>query len=284
MPQRDSYAFTKMHGLGNDFVIFDARVKDIRLTRDDIRGISDRKRGVGCDQLIVIETSKNFFETNFMRIYNPDGSEAEACGNATRCVADILMREDGVDQVVVETVVGALNCSRGGEGFVTVQMGEPKLKWNEIPLSQDCDTLHLPYPVTTVEPSDPAAVSMGNPHCIFFVDNIADKYGDDAVEKFGKRYETDPLFPNKTNVEFVEVLSPNHVRMRVWERGAGITQACGSGACAVAVAAIRRGLTGRKVRVSLDGGDLFIEWPDDNAQVAMTGPVAYSFNGIINME
>ena len=236
-PNAMTYTFQKMHGLGNDFVIFDARVKDIRLSSDDIRWIADRKKGVGCDQLIVIETSKSFFETNFMRIYNPDGSEAESCGNATRCVADILMREDGVDQIVIETVVGALNCSRAENEQITVLMGEPKLQWNEIPLSQECDTLHLPYPVTTGEPSDPAAVSMGNPHCIFFVDNIADNFGDKAVEEFGKRYEIDPLFPNRTNVEFVEVLAKDHLRMRVWERGAGITQACGSGACAVAVAA-----------------------------------------------
>lgn len=293
MTHSNSYAFSKMHGLGNDFVIFDARVKDIRLTRDDIRGISDRKRGVGCDQVVFLRTSKSFFETTYLDMYNADGSSLEACGNATRCVADILMREDQVDQVVVETVVGALNCSRSDNGQVTVQMGTPKLKWNEIPLSQDCDTLHLPYPVTVGEPSDPAAVSMGNPHCIFFVDfkggsNAQARFAslndwpDDRVETFGKRYETDPLFPNRTNVEFVEVLSPNHVRMRVWERGAGITQACGSGACAVAVAAIRRGLTERKMTVTLDGGDLIIDWLDDSAQVAMTGPVTHVFEGWIN--
>ena len=282
-----SINFRKMHGLGNDFVIFDARVKDIALTPAQVRKIADRKRGVGCDQLIVLEVSESFMETTFMRIYNPDGSQAEACGNATRCVADMMMREEGVDQVVLETVVGALNCSRSdskdSKGQVTVQMGEPKFKWNEIPLSMECDTLHLPYPIEAGAPNDPVAVSMGNPHCVFFVDGSVDDLGDEGVKKYGKRYETDPLFPNKTNVEFVEVLAPDHLRMRVWERGAGITDACGSGACAVAVAAIRRGITKRKMTVTLDGGDLIIDWPSDDAQVAMTGPVAYSFEGQIKI-
>jgi len=287
MTQNNAYAFTKMHGLGNDFVIFDARVKDIRFSKEQIQWIASRKRGVGCDQLIVLEISSHFQEITFMRIYNPDGSEAEACGNATRCVADILMREEDVDQIVIETAVGALNCSRADNGQVTVQMGEPKLKWNEIPLSKECDTLYL----KALRPAGglreetgldtPAAVSMGNPHCIFFVKGIVDNYGDEMVEKLGRKFEIDPLFPNKTNVEFVEVLAPDHVRMRVWERGAGITEACGSGACAVAVAAIQRGLTKRKMTVTLDGGDLIIDWPSDDAQVSMTGPVAYSFEGAI---
>jgi len=272
-----SYAFTKMHGLGNDFVIFDARVKDIRLTRDDIRGISDRKRGVGCDQVIFLRASTNFQELVFLDMYNADGSDLEACGNATRCVADLLMREDQVDQVVLETVVGALNCSRAANGQVTVQMGHPTMKWDDIPLSKDCDTLHLPLE------GDPVGVGVGNPHCVFFVDNIAGNYGDQIIENLGRRFETDPLFPNKTNVEFVEILAPDHVRMRVWERGTGITDACGSGACAIAVAAIKRGLTDRKMTVKLDGGDLIIDWPSDDAQIAMTGPVAYSFDGVISL-
>ncbi|MAZ76012.1 MAG: diaminopimelate epimerase [Micavibrio sp.] len=275
--------FKKMHGLGNDFVIFDARVKDIKLSEAQIRRIADRKRGVGCDQIVILRISENFQETVYLDMYNADGSFLESCGNAIRCVADIMMREEQVDQIVLETPVGALNCSRAENGQVTVQMGEPKLKWNEIPLSQECDTLHLPYPVEPGQPNDPVAVSMGNPHCVFFVDGSVDDLGDHGVEKYGKRYETDLLFPNKTNVEFVEVLAPDHVRMRVWERGAGITDACGSGACAVAVAAIRRGITKRKMTVTLDGGDLIIDWPSDDAQVAMTGPVAYSFEGKIDV-
>lgn len=266
-----------MHGLGNDFVILDGRENGLNLLIEQRRFIADRKRGVGCDQLIIIERSKNWSETNFMRIFNPDGSEAEACGNATRCVADLLMREDNVDSLVIETVAGSLNCWQEGEQMVRVDMGQPKLLWQEIPLFKECDTLHLPLN------GDPVAVSMGNPHCVFFVDNIADKWGDKVVGEIGKEFETDPLFPKKTNVEFVEVLSPTHLKMRVWERVAGITQACGSGACAVAVAAIRRGLTERKMTVSLDGGDLIIDWPSDKAPVHMTGPVSYVFDGSLSI-
>ncbi len=258
-----------MHGLGNDFVILDGRENGLNLSLEQRQLIADRKRGIGCDQLIVIERSKNWSETNFMRIYNPDGSEAEACGNATRCVADLLMTEDGVNNIVIETVVGGLNCWKEGEGLVRVEMGEPKLNWQDIPLSKECDTLNLPLN------GDPVGVSMGNPHCVFFVDSFEGI----SVEQQGKKFEIDPLFPNKTNVEFVEVLAHGHVRMRVWERSAGITQACGSGACAVVVAAIRRGLTDRKVIVTLDGGDLIINWPSDDAPVSMTGPVTYVFDG-----
>lgn len=264
--------FKKMHGLGNDFVILDGRENGLNLSLEQRQLLSDRKRGVGCDQLIIIERSKNWTEMNLMRIYNPDGSEAEACGNATRCVADLLMREDNVDHIVLETVAGSLNCWKEGD-LVRVEMVKPKLDWKGIPLSQECDTLHLPLKSDVV--SDPVGVSIGNPHCVFFVKNLADI---DIAEQ-GKIFETDPLFPKKMNVEFVEILAPDHVRMRVWERAAGITQACGSGACAVAVAAIRRGLTERKVTVSLDGGDLIINWPSDDAPVSMTGPVTYVFDG-----
>jgi len=271
-----------MHGLGNDFVIIDGRDNGLNLSLEQRQHISNRKWGVGCDQLIILERSKSWAEMNFMRIYNPDGSEAEACGNATRCVADLMMREDDVDNIVIETVAGSLNCWREGEQLVRVEMGKPQLKWSEIPLSKDCDTLFLEglRGVNDLRPTTrndlPVAVNMGNPHCIFFVD---EKIDDVELTKLGSHFEVDPLFPNKTNVEFVQILSPNHVRMRVWERAAGITQACGSGACAVAVAAIRRGLTERKMTVTLDGGDLIINWPSDDAPVHMTGPVAYVFDG-----
>lgn len=263
--------FKKMHGLGNDFVILDGRENGLKVSVEQRRLIADRQRGVGCDQLIVIERSKNWAEMNFMRIYNPDGSEAEACGNATRCVADLLMREDGVDNIILETVAGSLNCYAEADGLVRVEMVVPKLGWKDIPLSKECDTLHLPLE------GDPVGVNMGNPHCVFFVEDIAQT----DVEKQGRRFETDLLFPKKTNVEFVQVLSPSHLRMRVWERGAGITQACGSGACGVAVASIRRGLTERKVTVTLDGGDLIIDWPNNTAPVSMTGPVSYVFDGVL---
>lgn len=262
-----------MHGLGNDFVILDGRENGLELSPEQVRRIADRKRGIGCDLVILMKHSKNFQETTFVHLINADGSEIEACGNGTRCVADILMTEDRVDNVIVETLYGGLNCFREPDGQVRVEMGKPELGWQQIPLAEKCDTLHLPLE------GDPVGVSMGNPHCVFFVDDIEDI----NVEEQGRRFENDPLFPNKTNVEFVQVLAPDHIRMRVWERGCGITEACGSGACASAVAAIRRDLTKRKVTVTLDGGDLILEWPFDDAPVSMTGPVSYVFEGKIKM-
>lgn len=262
--------FVKMHGLGNDFVIIDGRAAPLALSPDKIRAIGDRRRGVGFDQLIILEPSNG--TDVFMRIYNPDGSESGACGNATRCVADMVMRENARDELVIETVSGHLHCTRGDRpGDITVDMGAPRLEWSEIPVSEQCDTIHLPLE------GDPLGVSMGNPHCVFFCEDAEGI----AVDKLGPKVEHNPFFPERTNVEYVGVLGPNHLRMRVWERGAGITQACGTGACAAAVAAIRRGLTGRNVRVTLDGGDLFIEWREADGHVLMTGPVAYVFEGTI---
>lgn len=262
--------FRKMHGLGNDFVVLDARTRPLALTGDQIRAIGDRRRGVGFDQLVILEPSKAP-NAVFMRIYNPDGSEAGACGNATRCVADLIMKETGAETCTVETISGILECTHTENGLVTVDMGSPKLEWNEIPLAKQCDTLHLPLP------GDPAGVSMGNPHCVYFCEDALDVY----VDKSGPKIERDPLFPERTNVEFVSIKGKDHLRMRVWERGAGITQACGTGACAAAVAAIRRNLTGRRVLVTLDGGDLTIEWREADGHVLMTGPAAYSFEGIL---
>lgn len=279
-----SINFKKMHGLGNDFVIIDGRENGLTLTPEQVRTISDRKRGVGCDLLVLMKYSKSWQETTFCHLINADGSEIEACGNAARCVAHLLMREDQTDNVIIETLNGSLNCWREDAELVRVEMGKPQLQWNEIPLSKECDTLYLGglRPVDGLRPLEknnaPVAVGIGNPHCIFFVKDVA---GVD-VAKIGAHFEVDPLFPNKTNVEFAEVLAPDHVRMRVWERGVGITQACGSGACAVAIAAIRRGLCERKVTVTLDGGDLIINWPSDDAPVHMTGPVAYVFDGVLN--
>lgn len=262
--------FIKMHGLGNDFVIVDARDQRIDLSKEKLRQVSDRNRGVGCDQFIVIEPSAQ--ATAFMRIYNPDGSEAGACGNATRCVADILMREGDAGECALETVSGILECFRQGD-LVRVNMGAPRLSWNQIPVKEQCDTLHLPLE------GDPVGVSMGNPHCVFFCANAELE----PVDKLGSKIERDAFFPDRANVEFVSVLAPDMLRMRVWERGAGITQACGSGACAAGVAAIRRGLTGPKVLVRLDGGDLTIEWGGEGQPVFMTGPVAYVFEGTISI-
>ncbi len=265
-------SFRKMHGLGNDFVIIDGRKDPVSLGSAQIVRIGDRRRGVGFDQLIVLEKPQNPDADLFMRIYNPDGSESGACGNATRCVADIVMREVGTDKVTIQTLPGLLKCARSGKEDVTVDMGPARLEWTDIPAAKECDTLHLPLK------GDPVGVNVGNPHCVFFVENAeaADVAG------IGPTIETDPLFPQKTNVEFASVIGKDHLRMRVWERGAGITQACGTGACATAVAAMRRGLTNRKALVTLDGGNLEIEWRESDGHVLMTGPLAYSFEGVIS--
>lgn len=267
-----AHDFLKMHGLGNDFVVLDTRRNGLALTPAQVRAITDRRRGVGCDQLIVLEKPRSRLSDAWMTIYNPDGSQSGACGNATRCVAWLLMNESGRDKVVIETIAGLLDGEARGDRLVCVDMGPARLDWRDIPLAEAADTLHLDIAAGPL--ARPAAVSMGNPHAVFFVDDAA------AIDlaALGPVLEHHPLFPERTNVEIVQVLSRETLRMRVWERGAGITQACGSGACAALVAAARRGLTGRKADVVLDGGTLSIEWlPDDH--VLMTGPVALSFAG-----
>ncbi len=266
--------FLKMHGLGNDFAVFDARKQDLVLNAAMARAIGDRRRGIGCDQIIVIENSS---ETDaFMRIRNADGDEVETCGNAARCVARLLMDENGRTSVRLMTLAGPLACNDAGGGFVTVDMGTPNFLWDHVPLARPADTNQFALNVDGTNYTV-AAVSMGNPHCVLFVDDA------DAapVATLGPRIETHPMFPKRTNVEFVSVRDREHLRMRVWERGAGITQACGSGTCAVAAAAHRRGLTGEKVEVELDGGVLAIELR--NGRVLMTGPTALSFRGEIEL-
>jgi diaminopimelate epimerase len=266
--------FTKMQGLGNDFVVLDARRRAIPLGLADRRRIADRHFGIGCDQLIVLEPPQSAGADVFMRIYNPDGSEAGACGNATRCVSGRLMAESGAERITVETISGLLPARRREAGRITVDMGPPRLAWREIPVNVDCDTLHLPLSLGPL--SDPVGVNMGNPHAVFFVDDV------DAIalEEIGPKLEHAALFPDRANIEIVQVLSPDRLRMRVWERGAGITLACGSGTCATVVAAARRGLTGRRAEVVLDGGVLEIEWLE-NGHVLMTGLWAESFTGEI---
>jgi len=266
--------FTKMHGLGNDFVVIDARQRPLALTGEQKRRIADRRRGIGCDQLILLEPSSR--ADVFMRIYNPDGSEAGACGNATRCVAGRLMAEQGADQIVVETISGLLPTRAADRGQIAVDMGEAKTGWREIPVAQECDTLHLP--VRSGPLVDAVGVNVGNPHAVFFVPEVAAI----DLEKIGPELEHAAFFPERANIEIVQRLSSGRLRMRVWERGAGITQACGSGACASLVAAARRGLTGRKAEVVLDGGTLTIEWLPNN-HVLMTGGWASSFDGEIEL-
>ncbi len=268
--------FLKMHGLGNDFVVIDARRTPYLPAEAEVRAIADRRTGVGCDQFIVVEAAKRAGTAGFMRIRNADGGEVAACGNAARCVGWLLMEESGADRVAFETPAGILEAWRAeGDGSgprVTVDMGPARLDWAEIPLAGPADTLRLD--VGHGGFSGPVAVNMGNPHAVFFVDDA------EAVplETVGPVLEHHPAFPERTNVEFAQRLSPTRIRMRVWERGVGVTQACGTGACATLVAAARRGLTGRKADVLLDGGTLTIEWLEDG-RVLMTGPVASSFSG-----
>ncbi|WP_282605002.1 diaminopimelate epimerase [Pelagibius sp. Alg239-R121] len=271
----DQLAFIKMHGLGNDFVVLDGRNTPIALSVEEARVLADRRFGIGCDQLIVLEPSASNGADLFMRIRNPDGGEAEACGNATRCIASLVMGETGQDRVVIETRAGHLPATAAPSNEITVDMGPANLEWHEIPLAEERDTLHLGIGAGPLQ--DPVGVNMGNPHAVFFVNDA------DAVElaTLGPQLEHDPLLPERANISVVSVTGTDRLRQRVWERGAGITLACGSGACAGAVAAARRGITGRKVEITMDGGVLRLEWRDDG-HVLMTGPVATSFRGQVD--
>jgi diaminopimelate epimerase len=274
-------SFLKMHGLGNDFVIFDGRTFPVPVDALSAKAIADRKRGIGCDQVIVMEPAKNGAAA-FMRIFNADGGEVESCGNAARCVALLLMAERETDSIQLASSGGPLLCRSAGEDAVTVDMGPPHLDWREIPMAQAVDTESFALAVPDfTEPalSAAAAVSMGNPHCVLFVRDAEAA----PVAALGAAIERHPWFPSRTNVEFVERRSEDSLRMRVWERGAGITLACGTGACAAVVAAHLRGLTGRKVRVILDGGALDIEWRENDGHVLMTGPTRFAFAGEVNI-
>jgi len=266
--------FLKMHGLGNDFAVFDARKQSLAIDAGLARSLSDRRRGIGCDQLIVIEAADG--ADAFMRIRNADGDEVETCGNAARCVARLLLNESGKSAATLMTLAGPLHCTDAGGNAVTVDMRAPEFLWDRIPLAKPVDTNLFTLNVDG-EALTASAVSMGNPHCILFVDD-ADKA---AVSSLGPRIETHPLFPKRVNVEFVSIRDHGHLRMRVWERGAGITQACGSGACAVAAAAHRRGLTSEKVEIALDGGVLALELKDGH--IFMTGPTALAYRGEIEL-
>jgi diaminopimelate epimerase len=267
--------FIKMHGLGNDFVVLDLRAGAAAPNADRARAIADRRRGIGCDQIILIESADLTGADVRLRFLNADGSESGACGNGTRCVASVLMRESGSGQLIIETLAGRLEAVPAAAGEFTVDMGPARLDWHDIPLAEECDTLHLDIALGPLE--DPATVNMGNPHCIFFVEDAEDI----ELASFGPRIEHHPLFPERTNVEVATVIDRGRIRLRVWERGAGITLACGSGACATAVAAVRRGLTDRKVELIMDGGSLTAEWREDG-HVLLTGPVATSFTGMLD--
>jgi diaminopimelate epimerase len=272
--------FLKMHGLGNDFAVFDARNQPLVLDAATARTLADRRFGVGCDQVIVIEHATNGADA-FMRIYNSDGGEVESCGNAARCVAHLLMDEKGTGEIRLDTTGGALVCKADGKN-VSVDMGVPKFAWREIPMAHEMDTLSFSidmagtdfYPLTIA-----SAANVGNPHVVLFVDD-AEKA---PVAELGPKIEHHPLFPERTNVEFVTLTDMNRLRMRVWERGVGITMACGTGACATMVAAHRRGLVGHRAEIVLDGGSLTLEWGGEGKSVIMTGPWAQAYKGDVDL-
>ena len=273
------YSFRKMNGLGNDFVVLDSRARALALAPEIVRVIADRKEGIGCDQLIALEPSDK--ADVFMRIWNADGGEVEACGNAARCVAAVIATEQGRSQVSIETEDQVLGAAVGGDGNVTIDMGVPRLAWDEIPLAEpfhDTSRIELQAgPIDAPVLHSPGAVNVGNPHALFFVEDT------EAIDLagIGPMLECHPLFPERANISLVQVMSPDHLKVRTWERGAGLTRACGTAACASAVAAVRRDLAGRMVTVSLPGGDLVIEWREADGHVLMTGPYELDFEGTL---
>ena len=262
--------FMKMHGLGNDFVVIDERRTPVAMTPLLAALLADRHRGVGFDQLAVI--GPDDAADLSLLFYNADGSISAACGNATRCVARHEMTRTGKAALTIRTERGLLDVVDAGHGLTSVNMGRPQLDWRDIPLAREVDTLALPLE------GAPVATGMGNPHCTFFV---ADAEAVDLAAR-GAEIEHHPLFPQRTNVQFAHLIGPDHLRMRVWERGTGITLASGSSSCAVAVAAARRALTGRAVTIELDGGTITVDWRDDG--VSMTGPTAHVFDGVLTAE
>jgi diaminopimelate epimerase len=274
--------FRKMNGLGNDFVVLDARSRALALGPDAVRAIADREEGIGCDQIIALEPSEQ--ADVFMRIWNADGGEVAACGNAARCVAGLVSAERGKPQVSIETESGVLAATVKQDGSVTIDMGQPRFAWNEIPLSEPFhDTRRIELQVGPIDDPvlhSPSVINVGNPHCLFFVDDVEAH----DLARFGPMLEHHPLFPERANISLVQVLGPDAIKVRTWERGAGLTRACGTAACAAAVASARRELTGRNLRVNLPGGDLLIEWREDDGHILMTGPYALDYEGTLPPE
>ena len=271
--------FLKMNGAGNDFVVVNALETPFTPTAEQARAIADREAGEGCDQLIAIEPSDR--ADAFMRVWNADGGVVETCGNALRCVGWVLMQSTGNDRVTIDTLGGLTAASLAENGRVRVDMGAPRLDWTEVPLAEEMDTRGIELQVGPIDDPvlhTPGAVSMGNPHVVFFMDHAPN---DGFVRGTGSLIEHHPLFPEGANVGFVHALSPDHIRLRVWERGAGLTKACGTGACAAVVASARRGVTGRRVTVDADGGQLLIEWDEATGHVFMTGPVEVERTGVL---
>ncbi len=276
-----SIPFRKMNGLGNDFVVLDARVRALALTPEDARRIGDRSHGPGCDQVIVLEPSDK--ADVFMRIFNADGSEVGACGNAARCVALQLSQEAGRPKVAIETREGVLGAEVEGADRITIDMGAPRFAWNEIPLAEPFhDTTGIELQIGPIDAPvlhSPSVVNVGNPHAIFWVDDV------DAhdLARFGPLLENHPIFPERANISLAQVKSRSNIKLRTWERGAGLTKACGTAACAAAVAAARKNLTDRQVTVELPGGSLFIDWTKDG-HILMSGPAELEFEGTLDSQ
>ncbi len=274
--------FRKMNGLGNDFVVLDARSHALTLDAETVRAIADRSQGIGCDQLIALEPSSR--ADAFMRIYNADGGEVGACGNAARCVAALLAEERGTQEVSIETEGALLSAVVNDDGSVTIDMGAPRFAWDEIPLSEQFhDTKRIELQIGPIDDPvlhTPSVVNVGNPHCIFFVEDVEAH----DLARFGPMLEHHPLFPERANISLAQVTGPDRLRLRTWERGAGLTKACGTAACAAAVASARLGLTMRAVTVTLPGGDLRIDWREGDDHILMTGPYALDYEGTLPPE
>ncbi|SEA96963.1 diaminopimelate epimerase [Pelagibacterium halotolerans] len=272
--------YLKMNGLGNDFVVLDARAQKIALSQQQIIAISDRANGIGCDQLIVMEPDTVDGVDVFMRIYNAEGGEVDACGNATRCIAALVAEELGSNSATIRTNAGILAANVAGD-IVTVDMGVPRFAWDQIPLAEPfSDTTGIELQIGPIDKPllhTPSVVNVGNPHAIFWVDDL-DIHD---LAKFGPMLENHPIFPERANVTLAQVLADDRIRVKVWERGAGLTLACGTAACATAVAAARKGLTGRKATIELPGGPLDIEWRAADDHILMTGPWTLDGKGFI---
>lgn len=279
MSSETAIPFRKMNGLGNDFVVLDARARPLAVSEAQARAIADRTTGVGCDQLIVMEKSPAADVR--MRIWNAEGGEVQSCGNASRCIADIVMAENRSSSATIDTKGGFLTAQRAGELLVRIDQGRPRFDWKDIPLSEAFpDTRHIELQVGPIDRPlihSPSVVNVGNPHCIFWVNDL------DVVDlgKVGPMIEHHPLFPERSNVILAKVMARDHVTVKVWERGAGLTKACGTAACAVMAAGYRLKLIDRECRVTLPGGDLFMAVNDDNGHVLMTGPLEYEFEGVL---
>ncbi len=269
--------FRKMNGLGNDFVVLDGRARAIAVDEEMARLIADRETGVGCDQLIMMEPSSKADVK--MRIWNNAGGEVESCGNASRCIADLLIKELGKDTVTINTDGGLLICYRADGGNITVDMGAPRFAWQDIPLAEafhDTRGIELQIgPIDNPVLHTPSVVNVGNPHCVFWVDDVEVH----DLERFGPLLENHPIFPERANISLAQVVDRGHIIVKTWERGAGVTKACGTGACAVHVCAVRRNLVERTATVTLPGGDLTMEWRERDEHILMTGPIAYDYDG-----